>query len=147
MEKKENDPVFRHVGIYVNDLEQMSRFYKACFRFEELSKATEGGDYLETLLGEQGIEIDNVKMTDKRGMILELIKTRQKYDDIHSERVSNIGCMHIAFTVTNLEQIRDDLLHNGGKPISECLVSPDGYAKVFFCKDPEGNYLELVEVL
>ena len=135
----------RHIGIYVSDLEAMKHFYMNCFGFKEKSSAMEGGDYLESLLSVPRISLENSKLIDQNGMILELLKTHAKYENNHSNSVCWLGCMHIAFTVSNAEVMRSRIIKMGGEPLSDCLISPDDRAKVFFCKDPEGNYLEVVE--
>ncbi len=140
-------PAFRHIGIYVSDMELMKKFYMECFELIEKSQANEGGDYLRLLLNCPDIALENVKFTDGRGMILELLKTQKGYNSVHSDLVCREGCIHIAFTVPNVDEIKRMVVRKGGEALSECLISPDGKAKVVFCKDPEGNYLELVEEL
>ena len=45
------------------------------------------------------------------------------------------------------ETIYEELAKRGCQMLSGPCISPDGKARVFFAKDPEGNYLELVEEL
>ena len=40
-----------------------------------------------------------------------------------------------------------DFIDDGIEFISNPKISPDGYAKVAFCKAPEGTFIELVELL
>ena len=58
-----------------------------------------------------------------------------------------IGIAHIAFTVDDVNAAYDRLKNEGVSFISAPKVSPDGYAKVAFCRAPEGTFVELVEVL
>lgn len=137
----------RHVGIFVNNLEEMSEFYIKCFGFSVHTSGIEGGDYLEKFLGIEGIELKNYKLIDEHGMILELLQAQSDYGDLHSDKVAKLGCIHVAITVSNLDSMYDKVKDFGCSPLSEPLISPDHKAKVCFCRDPEGNYLELVEEL
>ena len=64
-----------------------------------------------------------------------------------SRKITQIGCSHIALTVPNLDNLYDKLLEQDVVFNSPPQYSPDGYAKVTFCKDPDGSLVELVEVL
>ena len=135
----------RHTGIYVSDIGKMKSFYAECFGLAEKSHGNEGGNYLETLLGVNNIAIENYKLCDKNGFIIELIKTEDDYERHVFPKVCHIGCLHVAFTVSNIDKVCHFIQENGGEMISKPIFSPDGKVKVCFCRDPEGNYLELVE--
>lgn len=137
----------RHIGIFVDNLEQMKSFYMNCFDLKEKAHVNEGGNYLETFLGVKGIALENYKLQDPNGLIVELLKTDEEYGEHHFPQVCHKGCLHLAMTVQNVNEIYSRLKTHGGDPIAEPIVSPDGNAKVCFGRDPEGNYLELVEEL
>lgn len=141
------DSRLRHAGIYVDELESMKKFYMTCFDLSVFKEGIENGSYLESFLGIKGVSINVCKLIDKNGMILELIQAERDYGDNHSDLLTKRGCVHVAMTVSDIEGIYDQLIMNGGTPISAPLVSPDKKASVFFCRDPEGNYLELVQEL
>lgn len=54
---------------------------------------------------------------------------------------------HLAFTVSSVDDVYEEFSKDGIEFISASAVSPDGCAKVAFCKAPEGTYIELVELL
>ena len=69
-------------------------------------------------------------------------------DTLHSDfSMFGLGLAHIALTVSNVDKLYDELQAAGIKFLSTPQISPDEYAKVVFCKAPEGSYIELVEVL
>ena len=70
----------------------------------------------------------------------DVVDTGQRYPN-------DSGITHVAFTVDNLDQTYGSLVSDGVKFMAPPQLSPDGAAKVTFCRDPEGNLLELVEVL
>jgi len=138
----------RHTGIYVNDLTKMKEFYCACLGMVIASEATEDGRYIETLLGVPSLSLQVCKLKYPDGTMLELVKPSIDLPgDMHAGNVICQGCMHIALTVGNLQQLYEKLIGQGIPFISQPLLSPDGKVKVCFCRDPEGNYLELVQEL
>jgi len=58
-------------------------------------------------------------------------------------RMCDRGIRHVAFTVADVEESWRILTETGCETLSEPIVSPDGKAKLFFARDPEGNRLEL----
>lgn len=140
--------LIRHIGIYVHDLIRMREFYCGHFEMTEQVHTWERGAYIETILNEPGIEVELCKLCRKDGSMLELLQTnRRGVSESYSQRVVSCGCMHVAFTVDAADAKYIELKEDGCVMLSAPQISPDGSAKVFFCRDPEGNYLEVVEEL
>ncbi|MBQ8945554.1 MAG: VOC family protein [Lachnospiraceae bacterium] len=138
----------RHTGIYVKDLTAMKDFYCSCFGMQIVSEGIENGSYIENLLGNPELSINVCKLRFPDGTMLELIEPDRDGDkDAHSSNVINCGCVHIAFTVKDLQILYNKLAKLGITFISQPMLSPDGKVYVCFCQDPEGNYLELVQEL
>lgn len=135
----------RHTGIYVNNLENMKNFYTQNFGMKVAVHAFEKGNYIDTVLGLKNIRLELYKLKFEDGTTIELIRREEEKQTEIRGNVYNIGCMHLAITVDNIDQTVKILQESGTKFLSEPMVSDDGKAKVCFCKDPEGNYLELVE--
>ncbi len=140
--------LIRHTGIYVHDLERMKNFYCRFFNMEIAVHATEGGQYSETILGVPSINVELYKLRRNDGTMIELLQpTIKQATESYADSVTCFGCLHIAFTVNDLDQIYTDMTAEGIHFISPPTVSPDKKAYVCFCRDPEGNYLELVQEL
>lgn len=136
----------RHTGIYVNDLELMKAFYCEHFDMEAVLHAVEEGAYIDTLLGLNGLRIEIYKLVDSKGGMIELLKCNQSKDaGKKKEMIWETGKMHIALTVNDVERKYRELSQLGTPFLSAPCMAPDGKARVCFCRDPEGNYLELVE--
>lgn len=138
----------RHTGIYVNDLELMKKFYCDHLNMEVALHTVEEGIYIDTLLGLEGngASLEIYKLTAHQGGMIELLKyNKSDFTLRNKEMVWETGKMHIALSVYDVEQKYEELRQAGISFLSSPCVSPDGNAKVCFCKDPEGNYLELVE--
>lgn len=137
----------RHVGIYVNDLNKMKEFYCKFLGMSEAIHAIEEGTYINTVLGLDNSKVELYKLKADDGSILELLKLFPEEIEKLEHKIYNIGSMHIAITVNNLNEEYLKLSKMGVKFISSPRFSSDCSAKVCFCRDPEGNFLELVEVL
>ncbi len=140
--------LIRHTGIYVHDLERMKDFYCRYFDMSVFVHDTEGGKYSETILGVPGINIELYKLQRSDATMIELLKPHiEQHEEAYAPSVTCLGCVHIAFTVEDLDRVYRDMVAEGIQFVSKPTVSPNGKAYVCFCRDPEGNYLELVEEL
>ena len=61
--------------------------------------------------------------------------------------MADIGCSHIAFSVDDIDKTHEELRKQGIRFNCIPQVSPDGYAKVAYCHDPDGTIIELVQIL
>lgn len=139
----------RHVGIYVEDIEKMKKFYCSNFSFIEKNHEFEEGVYIDTILGLNQSKIELYKLVSPCGEMIELLKCHvdNSKRDYLCENVWDKGRSHIAITVDDVDKYYK-LMHSQELVfVSEPCVSPNGYAKVCFLRDPEGNYIELVEEL
>ena len=142
---------FRHVGIVVKNLEKSHKFYKKYFNFKIERKMNEGREFLENLLGAKKIKAKTIKMSDtSKEVCLELLYFYKNKNFKQNKRIPNVwdfGPTHFAITVTNLDKKYMLMKKNKIKFIHPPIVSVDRKAKVAFCKDPDGIFLELVELL
>ena len=137
----------RHTGIYVRDMDLQKAFYEHILGMKVKVRQVEKGSYINTILGtETDSEVETCKLSADDGSMIELCKIRpslKKNNDRGCLFAS--GSMHIAITVRDIMIEYNRLQRLGVTFISEPNLSPDGGAKVCFCRDPEGNFLELVE--
>lgn len=136
----------RHTGIYVKDLESMVSFYKDIFDLKVVVRQQESGCYIDTIFNEKNVKIQVCKLEFKNKTMIELIHFVQT-DDLPDwgEKIYRCGKMHIAVTVDSAMEIHRKLKERECEVFSEPCEAPDGKAIVFFARDIEGNYLELVE--
>ena len=94
------------------------------------------------------IQAELYKLVTIDGCMIELLKMNPEVDkDVHSDQIFNKGCAHIAFTVSDIDGMYERLKKEGLSFNSPPLLSRDNEHRVCFCRDPEGNYMELVEDL
>lgn len=137
----------RHTGIYVRDMDLQKAFYERTLGMKVKVHQIEEGSYINTILGtDKESEVETCKLSADDGSMIELCKIIPSLGKSNEEScLFASGSMHIAITVKNIMTEYERLQTVGVAFISEPRVSPDGGAKVCFCRDPEGNFLELVE--
>lgn len=138
----------RHTGIVVTDMEKALVFYRDLLGLKVAKDFKEEGDYIDSISGLSGVRLWMVKLTADNGTMVELLQylshPREARDN---PQICDIGCSHIAFTVDDIDKKYARLSKNGVRFNCPPYISPDGYAKVTFCHDPDGTSIELVEVL
>ena len=139
---------FRHTGIVVSNLKASMHFYINLLGFNIVKHMDESGEYIDKMSTLKGVKVTTVKMAVPDGNLIELLYYHHPYTMPKKNRqFCDIGISHIALTVDNLDKEYNALKKKGVVFNASPQYSPDGYAKVTFCKDPDGNLVELVEVL
>lgn len=138
----------RHAGIVVRDLEKSLVFYSGLLGLKVVKRMDESGGYIDTLTGMKNVRITTVKLATHDGSLVELLFFHSHHGKTSNKKnLHDAGITHLAFTVENVDVEYERLGKMGIPFISSPQISPDGYARVTFCKDPDGNFIELVEVL
>ena len=139
----------RHFGIVVGDMERSLRFYRDLLGLTVRRSMNESGDYIDNMLALDNVRAKTVKMAGEgEAALVELLEFDSHRCRRGIEReIYAIGPSHVAFTVNDLEEVRRRLAAAGVPFHAAPQESPDGYAKVTFCKDPDGTPVELVEVM
>jgi catechol-2,3-dioxygenase len=138
----------RHTGIVVQDLNKVLNFFTKLLRFKIKKKMNENGSYIDNILGLKNVKITTVKIEAPDGSLIELLKFKNfKSKKNWNRKIYSTGLTHISMTVKNLEKTYTLLKKKKIKFNTPPQLSPDKYAKVTFCKGPEGLLIELVEVL
>ena len=140
----------RHIGIVVSDLGRSLSFYQDVFGLEVTWDRVESGPALDSQLGLQDVEVRTVKMRGKSDSTqIELLSFRRPIAaaDLPGT-LTRRGLTHIALAVPDADKVYDRLATmQQCKATAPPTLSADGFAKVFFCTDPDGVFLEVVEVV
>ena len=137
----------RHVGIIVSDMEKSLKFYRDLLGLKVKSLVDEEGEFLDNMLAHENVKNKVAKLYAKNGnALIELIDSRS-YANKKDRDFFTIGASHFALTVDDLEKTYDYLVKNGVKFTAPPQQTPDRFAKVTFCEDPDGTPIELVEVI
>lgn len=140
----------RHTGLVVENIDRSLKLYRDILGFTVWRREFEApGAYIESLVGIPGVKVEYAKLKVGDGTLVELLQYHS-----HPEKGSGKpypsnrhGASHIAFTVSNLEALHNELTAAGYHCNSGPLNSPDGNVKVLYCHDADGIILELVEEL
>jgi len=138
----------RHTGIVVQDMEKCLHFWKDIMGLQVAIDFWEKGEFIDTVQHLSGVNLHMIKLTAPDGSMIELLK-----DEAHptpppeQNMLCDRGIRHIAFTVADVEETWRILCDNRCEVLSEPVYAPDGQARLFFARDPEGNLLEIVQVL
>jgi catechol 2,3-dioxygenase-like lactoylglutathione lyase family enzyme len=137
----------RHVGIVTFCLEQSIKFYNQLGYKLRNNITIENGKQIEQYYQTKYIEVEIAKLYNEENDCIELLNIRNIYINKTTESLKTSGITHIAFTVKNIEEVRRTIENIGGEIVCEPQISNDNKYCVFFCKDPNGVFLELVEEL
>ena len=136
----------RHVGIVVRDLEVSCIFYQKLLGLTSYQVMDEQGPFIDAILGLNKGRVQTVKLPVPGGAVIELLYYHNPPNhESGARKINEVGITHFALTVKDIDQEYDRLKKEGVEFHSVPQNSPDGYAKVVFCKDPDGNCIELVE--
>jgi len=138
----------RHTGIVVQDLNKVLNFFTKLLKFKIKKKMNEKGSYIDNILGLKSVNLTSVKIEAPDGNLIELLKFKNfKSKKNCNRKIYSTGLTHISMTVKNLDKTYILLKKKKIKFNASPQLSSDKYAKVTFCKGPEGLFIELVEVL
>ena len=138
----------RHAGIAVSDMEKSVRFYRDLLGLKVVKDFREEGEYIDKISALKGVNLWMIKLVADDGGMVELLKYESHPGRPRTNsRLIDIGGTYVAFSVEDVEKEYKKLKAADIEFNSQPVVSPDGYAKVAFCKDPNGFFIELVQVL
>jgi len=138
----------RHVGIVVTDMDRMVAFYRDFLGFSVAVDTSEQGEFIDTVQGLSGVNVRMVKLGLPDGSLVELLSDAgHPLDEVPRRSLCDGGIVHVAFTVGDVEDVYKRFCENDLETLSSPVTSPDGKARLFFGRDPEGNLLELVQML
>jgi len=138
----------RHTGIVVQDMEKNLRFWRDVMGLNAVADFWEQGEFIDTVQHLTGVNLHMIKLAAPDGTLIELLK-----DEAHPtpspdrNQLCDRGIRHMAFTVADVQTAWDTLVREDCEVLSDPVSSPDGKARLFFARDPEGNLLEIVEVV
>src|SRR5216110_1383431 len=137
-----------HTGITVSNLERSLAFWRDVLGFELSHRAHQTGELAEEITGVPGAEISLavLKAPGHKIELLEYLTPRdRKRIDV---RPCDVGSVHVAFTVENLDEILNTIAASGwrtaGKP-QTLRSGPNAGKRVIYVRDPDGTTIELMQ--
>jgi catechol 2,3-dioxygenase-like lactoylglutathione lyase family enzyme len=138
----------RHIGIVSQDIESSLTFYCDLLGGFVARKMEESGHFISMVLGHENVKVTTVKLNLPEGVAqIELLSFLKPQSQGKPASLFSNGLTHFALTVNNLNNLYQKMIQKNVPFVTEPQLSKDGLAKVCFCQDPNGVYIELVELL
>ncbi len=138
----------RHTGIVVNDIKGAISFWVDLLGFEVISNQVETGEFIDRLLGLEGVSVQTVKLIAKDKTMIELLHFESHPSkNVWDGSTYSAGLTHLALNVSDINVLIDQLKLLGYLPLHEIQLSPNGKVRVCYIPVYEGLLLELVEML
>jgi catechol 2,3-dioxygenase-like lactoylglutathione lyase family enzyme len=139
-----------HTGITVSNLERSLAFWRDILGFEFSHSAHQKGEMAEQITGVKGAELKLAVVKSPGGHKIELLEYLAPKDRKHLDpRPCDVGSVHIALTVDNLDAVLNQISAAGwraaGKP-QTLTTGPNAGKRVVYVRDPDGTTIELMQV-
>jgi catechol 2,3-dioxygenase-like lactoylglutathione lyase family enzyme len=140
-----------HTGITVSNLERSLDFWQNVLGFKFSHRAHQKGEMAEQITGVKDAELKLAVVKAPGGHKIELLEylapaDRKKDVDL---RPCDLGHVHIALTVENLEQLLEKIAASGWKAAGEpqtLTAGPNAGKRVIYVRDPDGTTIEFMEL-
>ena len=139
-----------HTGFVVKDIDRTIDFYTNVMGLKLVGRTERSGDFASKLLAFPDAHIKGAFVELGDGHQLELIQYINPPVGEGRLNRNDAGASHLAFFVENIEEFYADKSHSGltfnSDPAS--LYDTDGklLRKALYAQDPDGNWLEFVEL-
>lgn len=137
-----------HTGITVTDIEKSLAFWRDVLGFELSHRAHHTGALASEVTGVPGAEI-LIAVLKGYGHKIELLQYLAPADRQPMQpRPCDVGSVHVAFTVDNLEAVLNAIAASGWKPPGkpQTLSSgPNSGKRVVYVRDPDGTTIEFMQ--
>jgi len=138
----------RHAGIVVADMERSLHFYRDLLGLEVWADFRDDSEYVRAVTETSGADIWMIKLKAADGGAIELLQYLSHPQNVpEPAHAYDLGCNHVALQVDDLDTLYEKLKAESIRFHTPPIVSPDGGAKVTYCRDPEGVIIELVELV
>jgi catechol 2,3-dioxygenase-like lactoylglutathione lyase family enzyme len=139
-----------HTGITVSDIERSLEFWRDVLGFELSHRAHQKGGLAEQITGVGGAEI-LIAVVKAPGHKIELLEYRAPSDrkQQNDRRPCDLGSIHVALTVDNLDAVLDAIAASGWKAAGTpqtLTVGPNAGKRVIYVRDPDGTTIELMQI-
>lgn len=141
---------FFHTGFVVKDLEQTIDFYTNVMGLRVAGRMERAGDFACQLLAFDDAHIKGAFLDLGDGHQLELIQYLSPPSGSLSGNRNDLGASHLAFFVENIDAFYAEKSQQGlrfnNRPAGLYDDSGKLLRKALYAQDPDGNWLEFVEL-
>ena len=135
-----------HTGFVVRDLNNAVAFYRDVVGLKVIAEYERRGAGIDQVVGYEDAHLKATTLDMGEGHVLELIQyVHPRSDERPTEERSVLGAAHLAFQVNDIETMFEKLSAGGAKMMNPPAELATGRIGCYF-QDPDGNWLELLEL-
>lgn len=139
-----------HTGITVSNLERSLAFWRDVLGCEFSHTAHQKGEFAKEITGVEGAELKLAVLKMPCGHKIELLEYLAPADRKRANlRPCDVGSVHIALLVKDLEEALDRIAVSGWKTAGQPQIltkGPNAGKRVVYVRDPDGTTIELMQV-
>jgi len=139
-----------HTGITVSNLEQSLAFWRDVLGFEFSHQTHQTIELASEITGVPGAELKLAVVKAPGGHKIELLEYNAPPDRKHANpRPCDVGSVHVAFTVDNLEAVLSTIAASGWKAAGQpqtLKTGPNAGKRVAYVRDPDGTTIEFMQM-
>ena len=129
-------------------MERALGFYRDLLCLRVVLDRTQQNEFLHRLTDLAGVHMRVVMLEAPDKHQIELFQFLSHSSVLpQAPALTDFGCSHVAFSVAGLGDLYARMQRVGIVFNCPPLLSPDGYAKVTYCRDYDGTLIELVQVI
>lgn len=137
-----------HTGFTVANLDRSLAFWQDVLGFELSHRAHHTGELASKVTGVAGAEI-SLAVLKAPGHKIELLEYHAPSDRKRADlRPCDVGSVHVALTVDNLDAILNTIAASGWKAAGEpqsLKSGPNAGRRVVYVRDPDGTTIEFMQ--
>jgi predicted enzyme related to lactoylglutathione lyase len=145
-----NEIKFVHTNLIAKDWKKLAQFYIDVFECEPTYPERDlSGDWIDKMTKIPDVKIRGIHLKlpgYNNGPTLEIFEYDPPSETDLEQIINDPGFRHIAFHVSDVEEIMNRLIANGGEKYGELAekeITGVGIIKAIYALDPEGNIIEI----
>jgi catechol 2,3-dioxygenase-like lactoylglutathione lyase family enzyme len=139
-----------HTGITVSNLERSLEFWRDVLGFELSHTAHQTAEMAQEITGVADAEIKLAVLKAPGGHKIELLEYLAPADRTNASlRPCDVGSVHVALVVDDVEAVLDRIDASGWKPAGKpqtLRAGPNAGKRVVYVRDPDGTTIELMQI-
>ena len=132
-----------HVGLTVSDLDASVAFYVGVVGMTLQVRTKSGGDWFDTLTGNDGAALD-VVMLQSPDVVLQLVQYERGGNPDAVTGHNRVGNVHLCINVADVDAMRTSVVA-AGLPATPIVALPAPGMRSFYTADPDGVPVEFLQ--
>lgn len=138
-----------HVGVTVIDIDRTVAFWERLLGVTSRDRRTLQGPQLATMVGYEGIRIEQCWIDLPGGVALELLQYLDRDEAPNDPGTAHPGNVHLCLAVDDMDRAHEHAVACGAIPVSErpidVTAGPRAGTRLAYLRDLDGVTLELVQ--